>query len=132
MDYTEISVWAPTLYAESVAWHLQEWGLEQLVVSEISAKGPAPDTVAVKVYKPGAVEEHASFVSELSEKLGNYCASGTSLAWVVDPRRREVEVRAADQLPRVLREGDVLDGAPLLPEFSMPVAAVFHGVPRER
>jgi ribosomal protein L11 methyltransferase len=71
MDYTEISVWAPTLYAESVAWHLAEWGCEQLVVSEISAKGPTPAEVAVKVYKLGTPETQADFVAELRTKLAD-------------------------------------------------------------
>ncbi|MNS44492.1 Ribosomal protein L11 methyltransferase [compost metagenome] len=65
MDYTEIAVWVPPLYAESVAWHLQELGVEQLVVSEIPAKGPTPTEVAVKVYRPGATEDHAAWVAEL-------------------------------------------------------------------
>lgn len=69
MDYTEIAIWAPPLYAESVAWHLQELGCEQLVVSEISAKGPVPTEVAVKVYKLGTPEDASDFVSELRGKL---------------------------------------------------------------
>jgi ribosomal protein L11 methyltransferase len=69
MDYTEIALWAPTLYAESVAWHLQELGCEQLVVSEIPAEGPVPQEVAVKVYRLGTPEDQTAFVSELRGKM---------------------------------------------------------------
>jgi ribosomal protein L11 methyltransferase len=74
MDYTEIAVWAPPLYAESVAWHLQELGVEQLVVSEIPAKGPAPTEVAVKVYRLGAPEDHAAWIAELRTLLDGLTA----------------------------------------------------------
>jgi ribosomal protein L11 methyltransferase len=69
MDYTEIAIWAPPLYAESIAWHLQELGCQQLVVSEIPAEGPPVTEVAVKVYRLGTPEEHATWLAELRTKL---------------------------------------------------------------
>ena len=69
MDYTEIAVWVPTLYTESVAWHLQELGSQGVVVSEIPAEGPVPAEVAVKVYRLGTPEEQAEWLAGLRGRL---------------------------------------------------------------
>ncbi len=81
----------------------------------------APDLV-VEVLSPS--ESH----SDVMEKLADYFAGGTELAWVVDARRRGVEVYAAGQPVRWVAWGDELDGAPVLPEFRVAVAALFKGV----
>ena len=80
----------------------------------------APDLV-VEVLSPS--ESH----SDLMEKLDDYFAGGTELAWVVDARRRGVEVHAAGQPVRWVPWGAELDGAPVLPEFRVPVAELFKG-----
>ncbi len=54
-------------------------------------------------------------------------AGGTELAWVIDPRRRAVEVHAAGQPVRCVPWGAELDGAPVLPEFRVAVADLFRG-----
>jgi len=47
--------------------------------------------------------------------------------------RRTVEVHAPDAPTRRLREGDVLDGPPVLPDFRCAVAELFEGLaPPER
>lgn len=81
----------------------------------------APD-FAVEVLSPS--ESH----SDVMEKLDDYFAGGTTLAWVVDSRRRGVEVHAAGQPVRWVAWGAVLDGAPVLPEFRVAVAELFKGV----
>ncbi|HEY0780171.1 MAG TPA: Uma2 family endonuclease [Gemmatirosa sp.] len=80
----------------------------------------APDLV-VEVLSPS--ESH----SDVMEKLADYFAGGTELAWVIDPRRRGVEVHAAGQPVRWVPWGAELDGAPVLPEFRVAVAALFRG-----
>lgn len=80
----------------------------------------APDLV-VEVLSPS--ESH----TEVMETLDDYCAGGTQLAWVVDPRRRGVEVHAADRTVRWVGADAVLGGAPVLPDFALAVAAVFKG-----
>ena len=69
MDYTEFAVWAPVDLAETVAWHVQEWGGQGVVVSELPAEGPQPSEVAVKLYRPGTPEDAAAFVAELEGRL---------------------------------------------------------------
>ena len=66
--------------------------------------------------------------TELQEKLDDYLAAGTSLLWVVDPARRTVQVHAPDVPVRRLREGDALDGAPVLARFRCEVAELFDGL----
>jgi Uma2 family endonuclease len=46
------------------------------------------------------------------------------LVWLVDPRARAVRIYAAGAEPRVLGEGDVLDGGDVLPGFRVVVAEI--------
>ena len=81
----------------------------------------APD-LAVEVLSPSET------ASDVEEKLADYRAAGTSLVWVVDPTRRLVAVYADDAPTRWLREGDALDGAGVVPGFTLPVEALFEDV----
>jgi Uma2 family endonuclease len=78
----------------------------------------APDLV-VEVLSP------TETASDLEEKLRDYLASGTTLAWVIDPAKRVIIVRAADAPVRWLLADDLLEGGPVLPGFSIPVAGLF-------
>jgi Uma2 family endonuclease len=69
--------------------------------------------------------------AEMDQKLREYFASGTRLAWIVDPRARSVTVYDAPGAPvRVLGELDVLDGGDVVPGFVLPVADLFLNLPR--
>lgn len=81
----------------------------------------APD-LAVEVLSP------SDRATELQEKLDDYLAAGTAAVWVIDPARRAVEVHTADDRIRRLRDGDTLDGAPVLPDLRIPVADLFAGL----
>ena len=89
----------------------------------------APD-LAVEVLSPSETWD------ETEEKVADLFAAGASVIWIVSPRLRRVTVRTPEGGARVLGESDVLDGAPVLPEFAMRVADVFAGVqapaPRRR
>lgn len=84
----------------------------------------APPELVVEVLAPG--EENARRDRELKRKL--YAVYGVDEYWIVDPLQQAVEIyrRAAGQLERAatLRAGDTLR-SPLLPDFALPVAAVF-------
>ncbi|HEY9724733.1 MAG TPA: 50S ribosomal protein L11 methyltransferase [Oscillatoriaceae cyanobacterium] len=86
MDYTEIAIRVPVLYAEALAWHLQELGATGVVVSEIPAKGPAPETVQVKTYRPGVPEEQASWLAILERDLGQFAENFPGLAPTIATR----------------------------------------------
>jgi Uma2 family endonuclease len=81
----------------------------------------APD-LAVEVLSP------SDTASEVHEKLDEYFGAGCSAVWVIDPRRRTVEVHTPDAPVRRLRESDALDGAPVLPDFRCAVADLFEGL----
>jgi len=78
----------------------------------------APD-LAVEVMSP-----HDSY-EEVAEKVELYRRAGVPLLWLVQPRRRAVEVHPLGRESRLLREGDVLDGGDVIPEFRLPVADIF-------
>lgn len=98
--------------------------------AEAPLRGSARATpdLAVEVLSP------SNTARKVEAKVADYVTAGVAVVWVVDPRTRQVTVRAPDGGARVVGEGAVLDGAPVLPEFTMPVAAVFAGVaaPRRR
>ncbi len=68
---------------------------------------------------------------EMERKLGEYFAAGVRLAWVVDPRRREVRVFTSPTDPVVLTAADVLDGGDVLPGFRLPLAEWFEQAERD-
>jgi Uma2 family endonuclease len=77
-----------------------------------------PD-LAVEVLSPNNTKR------EMQRKLKDYFFAGVRLVWYVDPETRTVEVYTApDQVTR-LTEADTLTGDPVLPGFTLPVAAVF-------
>jgi Uma2 family endonuclease len=81
----------------------------------------APD-LAVEVVSPSET------ASTLLEKLDDYLAAGSAVVWVIDPERRTIEVHTRDAPVRRLHAGDVLDGAPVLPDFRCAVAELFEGL----
>jgi Uma2 family endonuclease len=70
----------------------------------------APDLV-VEVLSPRESSR------KLKQKLVEYFANGTSLAWVVNPKERIVQVYSSAEHFKTLRENDRLDGATVLPGF---------------
>jgi Uma2 family endonuclease len=85
----------------------------------------APDLL-VEIVSPGAENERRD--REVKPKL--YARRGAREYWIVDYRRRTVEVyrrtaAAPLELAATLGEGDVLT-SPLLPDFRLPVARVFE------
>lgn len=78
----------------------------------------APD-LAVEVISPG------DLYYEVSSKVHQYLAAGITLAWVVDPETRTIEVRRADGSATVLTEADELSGESVLPGFRCPVKELF-------
>ena len=65
--------------------------------------------------------------AEIARKLREYFASGTRLAWIVDPKTRSVRVHTAPTASTRLdlKSGGVLDGGDVLPGFRLPLADLF-------
>ncbi len=79
----------------------------------------APD-LAVEVVSPGESRKR------LKQKLAQYFANGTRLAWVVNPKDRTIEVHSSLRDSDTLREGDQLDGGSVLPGFAFPIEGIFE------
>jgi Uma2 family endonuclease len=68
---------------------------------------------------------------EMKRKLKEYFLAGTSLVWYVDPVKRTVKVHTAPDKSRLFTEADTLDGAEVLPGFTLPVKRVFERLPKD-
>jgi Uma2 family endonuclease len=58
-------------------------------------------------------------LSLLRQKMQEYLASGTRLGWLINPSDREVEIYRPDCSPQILTAPAVLNGDPVLPEFTL-------------
>jgi Uma2 family endonuclease len=81
-------------------------------------KKPIPD-----LYPDLAVEvlSRKNTKAEIDRKLHEYFRSGTRLAWVVDPRKRNVRVYTAPDQFHLLTEDQSLDGGDVLPGLNLPL-----------
>lgn len=89
--------------------------------------GEPPDEPIPEVFPDLAVEvlSRSNTKREMQRKLKDYFFAGVGLVWYVDPATRTVDVYTApDQLTR-LTETETLTGDPVLPGFSLLVAAIF-------
>jgi Uma2 family endonuclease len=63
--------------------------------------------------------------SEIDQRLKDFFASGTQLAWVIDPELQRVEVCQSPTRRQLIGSGGHLEGDPLLPGFRFPIADLF-------
>jgi Uma2 family endonuclease len=80
---------------------------------------PGPPDLAVEVVSPEDRD------SQVQAKVQNWLDAGCRVVWLVDPRRRTVQVYQGRSEARVLGLSDTLYGEPLLPGFSLAVAEIF-------
>jgi Uma2 family endonuclease len=78
----------------------------------------APDLV-VEVISPTDVK------IAVMTKADMWLDAGVRLVWVADPDDQTITVLGPDRTSRLLRQGDVLDGGEVLPEFRVPVLDFF-------
>ncbi len=79
----------------------------------------APD-LAVEVISPG------NSVEEIQDKVEQYLAAGTTLVWIVYPKRKMVHVHRQSNVIKVLRENDELTGEDILPNFKVRLIEIFE------
>jgi Uma2 family endonuclease len=90
---------------------------------------PEPDRWHIAPFAPDLVVEVVSpndSFEDVMEKIEQYQRAGVPLIWLVQPRRRAVEVFAIGKPPRLLLENDVLDGGDVVPGFTLPIADIFR------
>lgn len=78
----------------------------------------APD-FAVEVLSP------SNSFTEIMEKVEDYLRAGTRLVWVVDPEKRKVTVLRPGRAPMLVGEDGELDGADVLPGFTLPLREIW-------
>ena len=78
----------------------------------------APD-LAVEVLSP------SDRMADAMSKVTMYLQAGVRLVWLVDPATLTVTIFRQDAAPKMVGEGDTLDGGDVLPGFSVPIAEIF-------
>jgi Uma2 family endonuclease len=78
----------------------------------------APD-LAVEVLSPNNTR------GEIDERLNDFFASGSRLAWIVDPQAQRVEVCRSLTERRIIGAGGILDGEDVLAGFRYPISNLF-------
>src|SRR5450432_1595783 len=78
----------------------------------------APD-LAVEVVSP------SNTTVEMHDKVKQYFKKGSRLVWIVYPKSRTIYVYHSETDVQILGEADTLDGADVLPGFSIRIADIF-------
>jgi len=78
----------------------------------------APD-LAVEILSPNNTR------AEIDERLKDFFASGTQIAWIINPDQACVEVCHSPTQRKLLGTGADFDGEHLLPGFRYPIAELF-------
>ena len=78
----------------------------------------APD-LAVEIISPGDT------YAEVAEKVEMWLAAGCKLVWVINPRRKTVEVYRPNADFTILRGTDTLEGDEVIEGFQCPVQDIF-------
>lgn len=64
---------------------------------------------------------------EMKTKIREYLAIGVDRVWIVDPRRRQVQIYRSPEQVETLEMGDTLRDNEILPGFSLPLSDLFRG-----
>jgi Uma2 family endonuclease len=91
------------------------------------AECPNPDAPIPDLAPDLAVEvlSEGNTPGEMTRKLKDYFFCGVKVVWLVDPRKRTVQVSTAPDVSTVLTEEQELIGEPVLPGLRLPVARIF-------
>jgi Uma2 family endonuclease len=79
----------------------------------------APD-LAVEVLSP------SNRWTEVRRRVDQYFVAGARMVWIVDPASRSVTVHPTADRARTVGHEGTLDGADVLPGFTLPVAELFR------
>ena len=94
-------------------------------IPDVAIIGVAPE-LAVEVISPG------NTAAEMERKRRELFGAGTRLMWIMNPRRRTVEVWTDAETCRTLSEDEPFDGGDLLPGFSLTVREWIEDAKRGR
>ena len=89
-------------------------------VGEVDGYWPGAPDLAVEVVSPN------DLYTEVEEKVSDWLEAGNGMVVVVNPRNKTVAVRRSQPEITVLKEGDTLEGAEVVPGWSLPVRDIFR------
>src|SRR6266480_4651803 len=122
--------WAPALAvgcttataALRISLSFQKPGCVALALTPSTRKflSGAPD-LAVEILAP------SNRRSEIDERLKDFFANGTQIAWIINPDDECVEICHSLMDRKLIASGAMLDGEHLLPGFQFPIADLFKG-----
>jgi Uma2 family endonuclease len=101
------------------------WFIRTERVPEVQPEGfweIAPDMIA-------EIISSSDTLDAIKEKLEDYFAAGTQLAWLIYPRFKQVEAHTPDGTMRIFRVDDVLEAKNLMPGFQCAVNELFEEQP---
>jgi Uma2 family endonuclease len=78
-----------------------------------------PPILAVEILSPNDTQE------EIDEKIDDYLQAGVPLVWIINPRRRTVEIFRPGAEPEMVNVRQELSAEPHLPGFRVQVAQFF-------
>ncbi len=78
----------------------------------------APD-LAIEILSPSNTR------AEIDARLKDFFASGTQIAWIINPDEECVEVCHSPTDRKLIGSGGILDGEHLLPGFTYPISELF-------
>ncbi len=88
--------------------------------TRITGFSEMPPELVVEIVSP------SDTLREVRDKAGMWLSHGVILVWVADPDTRTVDVYRHGSPTVTLTEVDTLDGAAVLPGFTLPVREVFE------
>ena len=80
---------------------------------------PIPPDLAVEVLSP------TDRLADALSKVSMYLQAGVPLVWLIDPRKHTATIFRQEESPITIGEDGVLDGADVLPGFTLPLATLF-------
>jgi Uma2 family endonuclease len=88
--------------------------------------GPKPD-LAVEILSPRDIASKRRR-EDVQDKIRKYQSFGVSIVWVINPRRKIVEVYHPDQAApvQILDQSSTLDGEAVIPDFKLDVSKLFE------
>jgi Uma2 family endonuclease len=94
--------------------------------------GAVPDNPIPRLAPDLAVEvlSRTNTAAEMLAKRHEYFEAGVDMVWIVDPERRRITVYTAPESGASYDVGDTLDGAPVLPGFSLDIDRLFAELDR--
>jgi Uma2 family endonuclease len=86
----------------------------------VAPKGYYPDSpdLIVEVLSP------TNTMGDIAERIDDFFAAGTRLAWIIDPELRYAMIQRPDDSIQKIRETGSLTGEDVLPGFTLPLAAI--------